>query len=278
MFWKKKRPLPDADNQNYAASVENAIAGNTQIGANEADENSEVKIPFAGFYQNYLSKLVSNEYLQNIFFEAGKIARDNRKEYVIITNDEYKQFVRHIEAEEAEEREYKESSARLDRIFVERRERKIRDAAEWAIPVVNNRLDELKKYNKAFESAPTPEILSNCLEAMELHIQWFVEQEEEYPTAPWLMAGGGKQMRINLKNRYNELLYSLVNRAFVSYKTKITELVLDDNKQKETEIILTDIDNIRRYIDTGAGNYKEIFDNLNELHFQVEEIFSNLIN
>ena len=150
----------------------------------------------------------------------------------------------------------------------------ITEAAEYCLPMANLRLDELRKYNAKLESSPTPEILTSCLANMEANIAWFAEQEELYPNAPWLMAGGAKSMLDKVKCRYNELLYGLAKTSFDRYKIVINELITEDTKTEETEIMFSQIESLRGFVDTTASNYSECFEGLNNLHNQVEDLYS----
>lgn len=150
----------------------------------------------------------------------------------------------------------------------------ITEAAEYCLPMANLRLDELRKYNAKLESSPTPEILTSCLANMEANIAWFAEQEELYPNAPWLMVGGAKSMLDKVKCRYNELLYGLAKTSFDRYKIVINELITEDTKTEETEIMFSQIESLRGFVDTTASNYSECFEGLNNLHNQVEDLYS----
>ncbi len=150
----------------------------------------------------------------------------------------------------------------------------ITEAAEYCLPMANFRLEELRKYNAKLESSPTPEILTFCLANMEANIAWFAEQEELYPNAPWLMVGGAKPMLDKVKCRYNELLYGLAETSFNRYKIVVKELITEEARTEETEIIFSEIESLRGFVDTAASNYAECFESLNNLHSQVEDIYS----
>lgn len=153
---------------------------------------------------------------------------------------------------------------------------RINKIAKTAIPMANYRLDELRKYNTQMESATTPEILSNSKGIIDLHVLWFVEQEELYPNAPWLMVGGANNMLDRVRCRYNELLYGLAESEFNRYKIVIQQFVTNNARTKETEVIFSEIENLRGFVDTTASNYVECFDSLNNLHSQIEDLFSVL--
>lgn len=150
----------------------------------------------------------------------------------------------------------------------------ITEAAEYCLPMANFRLEELRKYNTKLESSPTPEILTSCLANMEANIAWFAEQEELYPNAPWLMVGGAKPMLDKVKCRYNELLYGLAETSFNRYKIVVKELITEEARTEETEIMFSQIESLRGFVDTAASNYAECFESLNNLHSQVEDIYS----
>lgn len=150
----------------------------------------------------------------------------------------------------------------------------ITEAAEYCLPMANFRLEELRKYNAKLESSPTPEILTFCLANMEANIAWFAEQEELYPNAPWLIVGGAKPMLDKVKCRYNELLYGLAETSFNRYKIVVKELITEEARTEETEIIFSEIESLRGFVDTVASNYAECFESLNNLHSQIEDIYS----
>ena len=55
-----------------------------------SNTEEEVTLPFdKTFYENYLSKLGDNKYLHDVFFEAGKFARDNKNAVFSISKEDY---------------------------------------------------------------------------------------------------------------------------------------------------------------------------------------------
>ena len=152
---------------------------------------------------------------------------------------------------------------------------RIKEAAVSAIPLAEYHLNELTKYNHTLETAKLPEILSSCENNIKQLLEWFVLQENEYPNATWLLVGGASNMIKKVENRYNEMLLRLAKENFDSYRIKMLEFITEDVKTEHTEIIFSWIDELRGWIDTKAENQQECFNSLNEIHYQVEEIFSN---
>jgi hypothetical protein len=152
---------------------------------------------------------------------------------------------------------------------------KIQSAAIESIPMCNYHLDELKKLNNTLETNKEPTILESCMRNMIVHITWFVEQENEYPNAPWNMVGGALDMIEKVKNRYNEILYLIVKELFEDYKLKMSKQISEFKKNLETEIIFEHIQYYEGFIEKTARNHQECLDSFNEFHNGVEDLFSS---
>jgi tetratricopeptide (TPR) repeat protein len=149
-------------------------------------------------------------------------------------------------------------------------EYKIQTESEYTIPIVNYRLDELKKLNQTFETAEEPLILESCKSNMIVHVEWFVKEEKKYSNEPpWQMVGGAVNMIEKIKIRYNERLYMVVKESFDNYMSKL-ERLSEHDKELEIEGMLSMIQLFRGHIDTTAKNYKKCYDSLNEFYNQVE--------
>lgn len=155
-----------------------------------------------------------------------------------------------------------------------RQEAAVKLAAEDCIPYATMLLQEIKAYNSKLEASPTPEILANNKEALLSLLPWFVEQEELYPGAPWLLVGGAVNMQDRVKCRYNELLYNFGEKGLNRYKAIFPELVTEEARYEETEIIFSTIEDLRRWVDTTASNSSLCLQELNDLHNEVEDIYS----
>jgi hypothetical protein len=153
---------------------------------------------------------------------------------------------------------------------------KIQAAANDAIPMCNYHLDELKQLNATLETAKEFMILDSCKSNMFVHLEWFVEQEKEYPNAPWNMVGGALNMIEKVKNRYNERIYLIVKESFEYYKSIISNRISDYDKDWETESMFTQIQTAQGYVDKQALNHQECFDDLTDFHNKVEDLFSNV--
>ena len=140
--------------------------------------------------------------------------------------------------------------------------------------MAESRLKYLKFENENMERRQTPEIISNSKNNIEEHLFWFIEQERKFPNAPWLLVGRATNMLSQLKNRHNELLYLLCKDNFEEYKILIKEVFTEEAKNELTINMLQRIENIRLHIDIKADNHKEYFDLLNDIHYNVEEIYS----
>jgi hypothetical protein len=154
---------------------------------------------------------------------------------------------------------------------------KIQNAAKQTIPMAKFRLEELRRHNNNLEKGQTPEILENSVMNIISNLEWFVEQEKEYPGAPWLITNNPSKLIEDAKNRYNQMLLRLASSSFHRYEIVMVELVTEVKKTEHTQIIFETIDELRGFADTNAQNYKQLFKELDDLHFQVEEIYSNTI-
>jgi len=137
-------------------------------------------------------------------------------------------------------------------------------------------IEMMKRNNDSMEKMQTPEIVENSKNVIENYLNWFIDIEMEYPYAPTMFKDGAEVIKAQLKNRYNELLYIMAKKSFNEYKIRAAELVSEEAKYEETEYLFGYIDGLRRLIDIQAGNYNHYFAALNEIHYKVEETFSDL--
>ena len=90
-------------------------------------------------------------------------------------------------------------------------ELKWREVAQKNIPIAEKILKEIQTINNLFEQAKTPEQLESYKEQLLALLCWFIQQEQEYPDAPWLLKGVGTatKMLSKVRSQYNSLLLNL---------------------------------------------------------------------
>lgn len=90
-------------------------------------------------------------------------------------------------------------------------ELKWREVAQKNIPIAEKILKEIQTINNLFEQAKTPEQLESYKEQLLALLCWFIQQEKEYPDAPWLLKGVGTatKMLSKVRSQYNSLLLNL---------------------------------------------------------------------
>ena len=134
---------------------------------------------------------------------------------------------------------------------------------------------ELSRHAKNLQHGQTPEILESSKANIIHHLKWFLANEGNGFTSnlsPDIIA----EMINDTLNQYNKDILRLAKEAFDDYNAKINELVTDKLKTQSASLAFEAIDQMRMFADTKANNYTEITKSLNDLHYRVEEIFSNL--
>lgn len=93
-------------------------------------------------------------------------------------------------------------------------ELKWKNVASTRIPYVKMLIKELRITTDNFESALTPEMLTQYREQIIVLLNWFLDEEKKYPDAPWLFTHGASRVIGIAHNRYNELLYLLAKKYY----------------------------------------------------------------
>lgn len=128
-------------------------------------------------------------------------------------------------------------------------ELKWKRVAPQILPIAEQYLKEIQTINNNLEQGNTPEQLESYKEQLLVLLQWFVNQEQEYPDAPWLIQGTAIAMLPNVRNRYNERIYDLAKRFYgkeiIGFIDKQAEnyIQVEDAIKQELEF---DTENVRR--------------------------------
>jgi hypothetical protein len=224
---------------------------------------------------NKFKQLIINKINSKIMGIFGKLfgKREEIEEPITSHIDEAEtDFVSEIEELQEELRKVKEGRKKIDEAI------KLKEAERAAIPIAAVRISEIIEYNKTLESIRMPEILESSKANIEAHLNWFAKQEELYPNATWLLNSGAKNFIIDTKNKYNVMLYNIAEEEFNRFKIIMPELFTEVSKRQRVDAIFSLIERLRGFVDVKAENYKECFNELNALHYQVEELYSKQIN
>jgi hypothetical protein len=137
-----------------------------------------------------------------------------------------------------------------------------------------SKIEELKKLNVTFETTTDPTILENVKSEIELLVQYCITHEKNYPNSVKLK--DSEKILYRVKERYNERIYLIAKKSIGKYKLKIFKKIPESEKDFETEIIFSKIQNYQGYLDKTAKNYKECLSAFTKFHDEVEDLFSNI--
>jgi hypothetical protein len=143
-------------------------------------------------------------------------------------------------------------------------------------PSAMKNLDVLKEWNTKMETTTEVRELLRCKENIFKLLDKFARYEILYPDSPFLLVNGAETMKSKFLIRFNEMVYRVAQSQLETYKTKLNILVQHSAKERKTISFFKMLDDLRDMVIIEASNSNECFNSLNEIHYQVEDLFSDI--
>lgn len=136
-------------------------------------------------------------------------------------------------------------------------------------------LQILKESNQLIETTKEIRILETRKNDVLEMLDVFERYEIDYPKEKFLLIGGAIEMRIKFFERYNQMVYRVAKVVLENFIQKNKELLHENAKEKNAIEAFEKIDKLREIVILYANNKDECFNSLNEIHYKIEDAFSN---